>query len=105
MNLKNILRYLLLIEVFGNVECLSFIRPYTKMKTYSLCNNMVSPKNNNEYNHNKSKIYKVTFSNDKYNDDNDFFEPKYNFGLSQFDFTLLKITINTIIIIYLYQLL
>ena len=47
---------------------------------------------------NISNIYKINFNNDE---DNDWFnKPKYAFNMTEYDFTILKIYIYTIITIY-----
>lgn len=51
--------------------------------------------------HNNSNIYKIKFSDSLYEED-DFFEPKYALGLSEFDIIIIRICFNITIIIYFY---
>lgn len=53
---------------------------------------------------NASKIYKMDFS-DHNDDDNEIFEPKYAFGLSEYDMSLLRIYANIVSIFTIINLL
>lgn len=48
---------------------------------------------------NESKVYKINFPN-IYEDDDGLFEPRYSFGLSEYDIIILRIYVNIIVTIY-----
>lgn len=48
---------------------------------------------------NESKVYKINFPN-IYDDNDDLFEPRYSFGLSEYDIIILRIYVNVIVTIY-----
>ena len=91
--------------------CNGFV--YNKLNTLqsknmlSICQNthlktshtvLYNNKNDNNYNKNNSKIFKMDFSDD--NPDDWIYKPKYAFGLSEYDFTLLKIYVYMVITLH-----
>lgn len=107
---RSVLKYLIALCWLMESKC--FISPsVTPIKLRSMRSISLQAKNSNFTESvkdvpakNTSKIMKINFSDNLYEED-DLFEPKYAFGLSEFDMLMLRIGINLTIITYFYTML
>lgn len=105
---RSVLKYLLALCCFMESKC--FILPNIPVMKLRNAKIVSLQANNGNYTElvpdiqskqNTSKIMKINFSDNLYEED-DLFEPKYALGLSEFDLLVLRIGVNLTIITYFY---
>ena len=102
--MPNIARYILSILfithyghgfVLNNKHVITLLRPFTNSQLSLHMN-----KQNATITRNTSKIYKIDFSEENKNDYDELFEPRYIFGLSDYNLILLRIYIYMVITLH-----
>jgi len=102
--MKSLLSLLFILQF---IDSDSFIhQPYLKLsskqfplrmsKTPNNSNIMLKNNTNTTFNGNRTHVYKMSYKNEE----EEMFEPRYMFGLSEYDMIILRIYVNIIVTIY-----